>query len=723
MSTGPVQCKTAGAHSAPMRARRFLVVKLTTLACAVAFGLGDVGEAAAATSSSATSQYLKGDAAVSALGGSLPQLAASYGMTPAQLTEKLEHDPTLNVTPDGRLIYLEAASANAPAPAPARLMPRSSLAAFSAPPTNVFALHSRPSSKKVIYLNFQGGTVTFPPANISTVYPPFDMDGDSTTFSTSEQQQIQEIFQRVAEEFAPFDIDVTTENPPQDALVRSSASDDTYGVEVFITKDVNHYGSGGTAPIGTFDQILPAGVSYDMHRYSDSAYVFYDNLGNNIPGIAMSISHEVGHTLGLSHQSYQSPTGAFVEYWPGDGRTNFVPIMSQIPWGTRTFFTWYNGAYQYATNSEDEIAIMQTHGARLVPDDYGSTIATAFALPDGTLNSTTGRTDVAVGGLINSNTDSDFFKFTTASRGPLNIEVDPVSVGANLDAKLSLFDSSGALLAVAKDKPLVNDPLSASISVAQAPAGTYFVKVEGTGRGSPMVVDPAVGLTWGYTNYGSLGHYTLTVSKPTPAQLAMACTPSKDLSLTSPAPTQLAFNCQVWSNSPKLTATFDWGDAQSPWNVSTATVYLGSWVGPAPDGATYANQAWVPGRVYQYDEPGTYNVNVTMKDANGSTATQSVIFKVGEPMPVNFEITQKVPPPYKAPTGVVLEFTPLAITAGYKYPDYCLWNFGDGTPAVKGPCGQHVGYYTKPGTYVASVTAAFNQYSTTLTRQITVQIQ
>jgi hypothetical protein len=703
------------------------------LAFAVAFYLGGVGQAAAGLSTT-SGQYLNGDAAVKALGGSLPQLAAAHGMTPSQLTEKLEHDPTLYITPDGRLIYLEALGDSTPSTPSMRLTPKSSLAAVTSAPTDVFALHSRPGSKKVIYLNFQGGTVTFPPANLSTVYPPFDMDGDPTTFSASEQQQIQEVFQRVAEDFAPFDVDVTTEKPSHDALMRNSSSDDTYGVEVFITKDVNHYGVGGEAPIGTFDEIWPADLSYDMFEYNNSAQVFYDNLANNVVNIAISTSHEIGHTLGLHHQSYQSPTGSYYEYWPGDGRTNFVPIMSQIPWGVRTLFTWYNGAYQYATNTEDEIAIMQTHGANLVPDDYGNTMATAFALPDGAINSTTGRTDVAIGGLINTNTDSDFFRFTTSSNGPLSIEVDPVSVGATLDAKLSLFDSTGTLVAVAKDKPLVDDPLSATINLPQAPAGTYYVKVEGTGRGSPMVPDPAVGMTWGYTNYGILGHYTLTVSKPAPvvaAPLAMACTSDPDLSITWAAPNSLGLACVLWSNSSTpLTSTWDWGDTQSPWNVTGATPYPAQWSGPGarpvpPEGASY-DHSWQVGNSHSYTQPGTYTAKVTVTDANGASVMQSVVFKVGEPMPMDFDLILD-PPNQKAPAGAKLRFVPhhydQSMMKGVKDPDYCLWDFGDGTPMVKWYCYDNSHSYPNPGTYVISVTEAFNNYSTTLTRQVTLQVQ
>ena len=42
---------------------------------------------------------------------------------------------------------------------------------------------------------------------------PYDLDGDYTTFSDEEQTRIQRIWARVAEDYAPFDVDVTTEQP------------------------------------------------------------------------------------------------------------------------------------------------------------------------------------------------------------------------------------------------------------------------------------------------------------------------------------------------------------------------------------------------------------------------------------------------------------------------------------------------------------------------------
>jgi hypothetical protein len=44
--------------------------------------------------------------------------------------------------------------------------------------------------------------------------------------------QIQSIWQRVAEDFAPFDVDVTTEAPALSALTRASSSDTVFGMTV-----------------------------------------------------------------------------------------------------------------------------------------------------------------------------------------------------------------------------------------------------------------------------------------------------------------------------------------------------------------------------------------------------------------------------------------------------------------------------------------------------------
>ena len=51
-------------------------------------------------------------------------------------------------------------------------------------------------------------------------YPAWTLDGDAATFNDAEREAIQTIWQRVAEDYAPFDVDVTTQDP---GLPRSRA--------------------------------------------------------------------------------------------------------------------------------------------------------------------------------------------------------------------------------------------------------------------------------------------------------------------------------------------------------------------------------------------------------------------------------------------------------------------------------------------------------------------
>lgn len=88
---------------------------------------------------------------------------------------------------------------------------------------DTFRLHSNPGSNFTIYLDFDGGITEGTGWNNSTGIPTlidiaYNWDGDSSTFNSSELSQIREIWKLVAEDFAPFDVNVTTEDPGVDAL-------------------------------------------------------------------------------------------------------------------------------------------------------------------------------------------------------------------------------------------------------------------------------------------------------------------------------------------------------------------------------------------------------------------------------------------------------------------------------------------------------------------------
>jgi len=94
-----------------------------------------------------------------------------------------------------------------------------------------FLLHSRPSALHTIYLDFDGHTTlgtNWNAAYGSIETPAYDFDGDTSSFSDAELERIQKIWERVVEDFLPFDVNVTTQDPGTDALIKSGGGG--YGV-------------------------------------------------------------------------------------------------------------------------------------------------------------------------------------------------------------------------------------------------------------------------------------------------------------------------------------------------------------------------------------------------------------------------------------------------------------------------------------------------------------
>ncbi len=96
------------------------------------------------------------------------------------------------------------------------------------PLDQTFLLHSLPGASKVIYLDFDGHVTsgTFWNTNFNggadIVSLPYDFNGNTGSFSDAELSRIQKIWARVAEDFAIYDIDVTTEDPGTEALRNSN---------------------------------------------------------------------------------------------------------------------------------------------------------------------------------------------------------------------------------------------------------------------------------------------------------------------------------------------------------------------------------------------------------------------------------------------------------------------------------------------------------------------
>ncbi|HSX67270.1 putative Ig domain-containing protein [Nocardioides sp.] len=429
----------------------------------------------------------------------LRKAAAANRLTVAQLTREAKDSHLWLDSCGMRFMVEEKAPAAAAAALPTATAPR--------PLAETFDLASKPGSNRTIYLDFTGDTVTGTAWNqkygAEIVATPYSIDATvDTNFSDAELTQIQRVWQTVAEDYAPFDVNVTTHDPGAAAIDRTDAADQVFGTRALITKGGPVYdscGCGGVAYINVFS------TTGNNHGYYQPAWVFTNGVGTDGKSVGEATSHEVGHNFGLSHDgtSTQGYYGGAAPWAPIMGVGYYQPVTQ-----------WSKGEYSGANQQQDDLAII-ANGAPLRADDHGGTTATATALASGT----------PVNGVITSRDDVD--AFTVTGSGSTTISVTPTDGVPNLDVKLTVRDAAGAVVATV-------DPAVARVSTGQAsgldatwtgnlPAGgaTYTVEVDGIGSGDPLVA----GL---YSDYASLGNYQIaatTSATPPPANTVTVTAP------------------------------------------------------------------------------------------------------------------------------------------------------------------------------------------------------
>ena len=330
---------------------------------------------------------------------------------------------------------------------------------------------SLPEAKATIFLDFDGQYVEASSWN----------GGEPLTCAPSglNDAQITEVFNRVSEDYRPFNINITTDS------TKFLAAPVNQRIRIIITPTSEWYtGVGGVAYTGSF-------------TWGDDTpgFVFSDRLGPyNTKMVAECCTHESGHTVGLSHQAKYDGTCNLVATYNtglGSGQTGWAPIMGNSYY--ENFSGWYNGPTPYGCSADqDALSIITSlNGFTYRIDDHND---------DPAINPTSliiNNELFADKGIITTNTDKDVFKISVPQNGRLHFDANPYSVGSNnegadLDIKVTLLNAQSQVLQVYDPIDILNVSIDTTLN-----AGDYFFIIEGAGNINT-------------SNYGSLGSYNLS---------------------------------------------------------------------------------------------------------------------------------------------------------------------------------------------------------------------
>ncbi len=453
------------------------------------------------------------------------------------------------------------------------------------PLADTFTLESKPGSNRTIYLDFDGATVTGTAWNNSygstIVAEPYSIDAIvSTDFSDAELTEIQKTWQTVAEDFAPYDVNVTLKDPGTAAIDRTSSSDLVYGTRAVITNGGVIYdgcGCGGVAYVGVFN------TTGSNHLYYQPAWVFSNGTTKNGKYIGEATSHEVGHNFGLNHDG--TATSGYYS-----GSSPWAPIMGASY--SQPVSQWSRGEYPNANQFQDDLAQIATGAPYRADED------TAGALP---LDN-----GAAVDGIVTRASDVDRYTFTAA--GATTVAVANGTPFPDLDVELRILDVSGAEIALVNPtttrvSAVLASGMNASYSFT-APVGgaTYTAEIRGGSQGTV----PNAGA---WSTYGSLGTYQISLSTETPG---------------GPSPLVLS----VGSYPAGSVGTAYSVDVVSASGGTAPYAYSASGL---PDGLSInAGTGAVTGTP---SASGSFTPTITVTDAGGATASQTRSLVVNPPAP------------------------------------------------------------------------------------------
>lgn len=596
-----------------------------------------------------------GLAAIAALGERLPEVARFYGISAEELTATLKRDKDLHIDGKGRLVYFDSTSVQAQ---PSSISGSDVNSDGAYPLDQTFNLNSRPGVTKVIYLDFNGEIVSGKSpwggytGGADFYLPAFDFDGNPSSFSDAELVTIQQIWMSVAEDYLPFNVNVTTQDPGPEGIKKTTSSDNSYGTRSIITSAVGF----GTFPTNW------AGYAYHS-TYGSSidtpTLSFAPNMSNAPVSLGENVAHEVGHTFNLFHHGRTPPacSGDACTYYYG--HNGWAPIMG-VGFGAGISH-WNNGSYDFANNTQDDLAILASIMGYATDDVNNEMISAQNAAISGNT--------VTASGIIGQSSDIDFFRFNTAS-GPVSLTVLVGPFRPNPDLEVKLYDSSGSVLAASNPIGYPPTDLGASIDTT-VNGGTYYISVKGVGKGDNST---------GYPAYGSLGQYyisgTIVGTNDNPPVVQISANPT-----AGNTPLNVQFS-STGSSDP------DGGQLTYSWNFGDGT-----------SGSTEANP------MHTYNNLGTYTATLTVRDPSNLSASKSTTITA-----------QNLPPVANFTSSVPSNNIPATVTfdaSSSSDPDGTItsyaWDFGDGSQG-SGVATSHT--YTTAGTRAVRLTVTDNSGQT-----------
>jgi len=321
------------------------------------------------------------------------------------------------------------------------------MASLSADMRNALARSAETNASQatelLLYLDFDGAIVR-PGFPNPTGYTSTIVNGQRLCpASFLNPAQIATVIEMVEDDFSPFNIRVTTDLNLFNTY--SPANNKQICIVTTLPQVIGMgNGVGGVSPFSGPGIRLPF----------NPCFVFANVYGAALDEIAMTISHEAGHSMGLAHQSlFGESCNYLTEYHPGfgTGPLSFSPIMG--------------GGDKRVTNWFAQPCPLHLYGG--TQNDFEELNSQVVLRADDFPNFPSGNTVNAgnITGILEQAGDVDFISINFKNPGAVTVSSE------NIDLKVSVYNNGGHLMGE------YNDPEDTGVTIPGV-NGKRYLKIE-----------------------------------------------------------------------------------------------------------------------------------------------------------------------------------------------------------------------------------------------------